>query len=175
MLAVTLDHDDLRLHHQGFESEADARAVAAEILADYPDDRGGARLIVDVTSRGRRFGRVAALNEEGSRFFPAERRLLEAYAANAAAALEPVAALEEARRQNRTSHALLTLASSLAEVTTSDEVARRLADAVPSVVECAHAAVLLWDPKPEVLRYVGMSGYEPDVEDKLRELAIGAR
>lgn len=173
LLAVSLDPTDLHLHHQGFDEEAEARAVADEILADYPDDHAGSRLIVDVTSRGHRFGRLAALYPEGARFFPAERRLLEAYAANAAAALEPAAALEEARRQNRTSHALLTLASSLAEVTTSDEVARRLAEAVPSVVECSHSAVLLWDPDAEVLRYVGMSGYEQDTEERLRELAIG--
>jgi diguanylate cyclase (GGDEF)-like protein len=173
LLAVSLEGDVVRLHHQGFDDEAEARAVAAEILTEQPDDCGGSRLIVDVTSRGRRFGRLAALSQAGTRFFPAERRLLEAYAANAAAALEPAAALDDARRQNRTARALLTLASSLAEVTTSDEVARRLADAVPSVVECGHSAVLLWDPEAEVLRYVGMAGYEPDAEARLREMAIG--
>ena len=172
LLAVTLDRDDVRLHHRGFHNEAEARVAADEILADYPDDHGGAHLIVDVISRGHRFGRLAALYEEGARFFPAERRLLEAYAANAAAALEPIAALEEARRENRTSRALLTLASSLAQATTSEEVAHRLADAVPSVVECAHAAVLLWDVEDEALRYVGMSGYAPDAEQKLRDVVI---
>jgi diguanylate cyclase (GGDEF)-like protein len=173
LLAVSFDGDDLRLHHQGFDDEREARAVAEEVLADHPHDRNGSRLIVDVTSRGRRFGRLAALYPEGARFFPAERRLLEAYAANAAAALEPAAALDEARRQNRTAHALLTLASSLAEVTTSDEVARRLADVVPSVVECGHAAVLLWDRDVQVLRYAGMSGYEEHAEATLREMAFG--
>ena len=172
VLAISLDPQDLRLHHQGFGDKGQARAVAEEILVEHPDDRSGSRLIVDVTSRGRRFGRLAAIYDEGARFFPAERRLLEAYAAHAAAAVEPAAALDEARRQNRTSHALLTLASSLAEVTTSDEVARRLAEAVPSVVECGHSAVLLWDPEAEVLRYVGMSGYEEHTEVRLREMAI---
>jgi diguanylate cyclase (GGDEF)-like protein len=173
LLAVTFDRDDLRLHHQGFDDEREALTVAREVLADQPDDCNGSRLIVDVTSRGRRYGRLAALYPEGARFFPAERRLLEAYAANAAAALEPAAALDEARRQNRTARALLTLAASLAEVTSSDEVARRLADAVPSVVECGHSAVLLWDAETEVLRYVGMAGYEPDAEARLRKIAIG--
>jgi diguanylate cyclase (GGDEF)-like protein len=173
LLAVSFDRDDLRLHHHGFDDEGEAGAVAREVLAEQPDDCGGSRLIVDVTSRGRRFGRLAALYPEGARFFPAERRLLEAYAANAAAALEPAAALDEARRQNRTSHALLTLASSLAEVTTSAEVARRLAEVVPSVVECGRAAVLLWDGEAEVLRYAGMSGYDEHTEARLRGLSFG--
>jgi diguanylate cyclase (GGDEF)-like protein len=41
------------------------------------------------------------------------------------------------------------------------------------VVECGHAAVLLWDPEDEVLRYTGMSGYDLDAEARLREMAIG--
>ncbi|MGH2783555.1 MAG: hypothetical protein ACRDLA_19500, partial [Thermoleophilaceae bacterium] len=142
LLAVSFDRDEVRLHHQGFDDEGEAGALAREILSEHPDDCNGSRLIVDVTSRGRRFGRLAALYPQGARFFPGERRLLEAYAANAAAALEPAAALDEARRRNRTANALLALASFLAEVTTSEEVARRLAEAVPSVVECTHSAVL---------------------------------
>jgi diguanylate cyclase (GGDEF)-like protein len=172
LLAVSLGPRDLRLHHQGFDDEPQARRAAEEVLAEHPDDHNGSRLIVDVASRGQRFGRLVALYPDGVRFFPAERRLLEAYAANAAAALGAATALEEARTENRTARALLALASSLATVGTSVEVARRLAEIVPSVVGCEHAAVLLWDPQDRVLGFHGLSGFAPDAEARLREATV---
>ncbi len=70
--------------------------------------------------------------ENAAGFFPQERELFEVYARYAASALDSATALMEAKRRYDHSSALLDLARALAEAGTSDEVARRLADAVPA-------------------------------------------
>ncbi len=172
LLAVWLSPTDLRLHSHGFSNEDEARAVADEILAPEPDDCGGSRLIVDVTSGTRNFGRLAALYPPGAQFFPAERRLLEAYAATAATALNVATALEDARRQNETARALLALASSLTDARTVDAVAERLAAAVPAVVKSGRASVLVWEPDRHVLSYRGIEGVDQEIADAMRETSI---
>src|SRR5262249_32483896 len=126
LLVVPLGPNDQRLHHHGFASEEEAQRVAAEILVPKPDDHEGSRLIVDVRAGARNFGRLVAVYPRGARFFPAERQLLEAYAATAAAALNVATALEEARRQNETSRTLLALASDLTDARTVHEGAQPL-------------------------------------------------
>jgi diguanylate cyclase (GGDEF)-like protein len=68
-----------------------------------------------------------------------------AYAGHAAAALETAAALDESRDRNTTLSALLALGKVLAEESTRTEVAQRLSDALPEIVRCDQADVLLWD------------------------------
>jgi diguanylate cyclase (GGDEF)-like protein len=172
LLAVSLGPGDVRLHPHGFRSDEEAARVATEILADDPDDCDGSRLIVDVVSGERVFGRLAALYPPGVKFFPAERRLLEAYAATAAAALNVATALEEARRQNETARALLALASSLADARSVEVVAQRLAEAVPAVVGAHRATVLLWDEQQAVLRYTGIAGVDAATEQKMRSVSL---
>jgi diguanylate cyclase (GGDEF)-like protein len=162
LLAVSLRPGDLRLHAQGFRDDEEAHRVAEEILADEPDERSGSRLIVDVVSGDRVFGRLAALYPDGAQFFPAERRLLEAYAATAAAALDVATALEEARRQNETARALLALSASLADALTVDAVAQRLAEAVTTVVERQSATVMVWDATTQQLAYRGFAGLDDE-------------
>ncbi|MCU1428289.1 MAG: hypothetical protein JWL83_2289 [Actinomycetia bacterium] len=172
LLAVYLAPGDLRLHEHGFASDDEARLVAQEILATEPDDRDGSRLIVDVTSGTRHFGRLAALYPPGARFFPAERRLLEAYAATAAAALNVATALEEARRQNETARALLALASSLTDARTVDAVAQTLATAIPAVVGSPRASVLVWDADEARLTYRGIEGVSAELEAVMRATVL---
>ena len=82
----------------------------------------------------------------GQGFFAQERELLEVYARYAASALDSATALIEAQQRYEQSSAFLALARALAVAGTSDEVARKLADAVPEVVDCDHVGVYLWDP-----------------------------
>jgi len=168
LLAVSLGPNDLRVHHHGFASDDEARRVAREVLAQERDEADGSRLVVEVSAGDRAFGRLVALHPEGASFFPAERRLLEAFAATAAAAINMATALETARRRNETARALLHLASALADGGSVDAVAQRLADAVPTVIGTDHAAVLVWDPASQTLSYRGLSGYTEDVERTLR-------
>jgi diguanylate cyclase (GGDEF)-like protein len=161
-----------QIHHEGFESEQHAEAVAAEVMVEEPDDRGGARLIVEVTSARRTYGRLAAIYDDGITFFPTEQLQLRAYARLAAAALDAATAVEEARKQATTASALFDLARSLANVGDPVAVASRLAAAVPAMVDCDSAVVSLWDEAEEVLRPVGCFGLAPDVESYLRSLEV---
>ncbi len=140
-----------RLHHHGF-NDAEAAALAGELLGDDPDDRDGSRLIVDITSRRRAYGRLAAVFPDGVRFFAEERRTLALYADYAAAALDVVASLDEVRRSDATARALLDFSRALARATTSDDVARTLAAAVPAATGAQRSAVWLWDAADGCLR-----------------------
>jgi diguanylate cyclase (GGDEF)-like protein len=145
VLAVrTHDHRPVRVHSIGLDDTV-TNELVGQLLCDEPDEQGGSMLIVDVRSGRRNYGRLAAMNSAGRGFFPEERSILAAYAELAAAALDSATALEEAREQAATSRALLDLAQALARVTSREEVAVRLADAVPQVVGSLSSSVLLWD------------------------------
>jgi diguanylate cyclase (GGDEF)-like protein len=133
-----------RIHHVGF-TEQEAEAATHEVLHCDPAALDRSRLVVDIGSARGHFGRLAAFYPEQYRFLPQERSLLMAYAGHAAAALETAAVLDESRDRNTTLSALLVLGKLLAEESTKDEVAQRLADALPEIVRCQRADVLLWD------------------------------
>jgi diguanylate cyclase (GGDEF)-like protein len=133
-----------RIHHVGF-TEEEAAVAAHEILSCDPAVLDGSRLVVDIGSARGHFGRLAAFYPEQYGFLPQERSLLMAYAGHAAAALETAAALDESRDRNTTLSALLALGKVLAEESKGPEVAQRLADALPEIVRCGQAEVLLWD------------------------------
>ncbi|MGH9060068.1 MAG: diguanylate cyclase domain-containing protein, partial [Acidimicrobiales bacterium] len=161
----------LDLHSDGL-GPGQEEEIAAEILEDSPDDHGGSRLIVDVRYGDHHYGRLAALFPEGTRFFPQERELLEAYAAHAAAILNTATALEETRRQNRTASVLLSLARSLSVVALPREVAGTLVRAVTNLVECESTSVLLWEEATQRLRLTAASGVDPGIESTLAEAGI---
>ena len=81
LVVQPLPESELHIHHEGFEDDRHAEAIAAEVMVDDPDDRGGARLIVDVTSARRSYGRLAAIYDDGLTFFPTEQLQLSAYRA----------------------------------------------------------------------------------------------
>jgi diguanylate cyclase (GGDEF)-like protein len=156
LLALSDDTDGVSVHHDGMSTE-DALRLASEVLVDQPDDCGGSRLIVDVASSRRFYGRLAAVYDFEHVFFPEERRLFASYARQAAVALDAATALEEARRRGETASTLLELSRQLAHATSTDEVAQRLADAVPAVIGAQRASVLLWDPGEQKLLIRGRS------------------
>ena len=145
LLVAQLPGDSVpRIHHVGF-TEEEAKIAARQILECDPGALEGSRLVVDIGSARGHFGRLAAFYPDQYRFLPQERSLLMAYAGHAAAALETAAALDESRDRNTTLSALLALGKVLAEDPTKAEVAQRLADALPEIVRCHQADVLLWD------------------------------
>jgi diguanylate cyclase (GGDEF)-like protein len=143
-----------RVHAVGFD-HAEAERCAAEVLSERPDDHDGARLIVDVVSSSHVFGRLAAFYPEGHRFLPEERRLLQAYAGHAAAVLDTAAALADARARATTLGALFDMSTVLSQVGTLDEMADRLARALPPVVGCDGASVFVFEPRDAVLECRG--------------------
>jgi len=145
LLAVrTSDEASLRVHHFGFDDDDSANQYAQRVLAGELDDRDNV-LVVDVVSARRAFGRLVAAHVPGARFTDVDRRLLGAYADHAAAALDVVASLDEARRDRDTARALLGLAKELAEAVSARAITDRLARAVCELTEADTATVWLWD------------------------------
>jgi diguanylate cyclase (GGDEF)-like protein len=149
LLAVRTE--TLHCHYKGF-SDAEARALAERLLDDPGASASDSCLSVPVRSSRRDYGRLLARHDAGQRFFDHERALLEVYARYAAAALDSATALAEAQRRHEQASALLRLARALASAGTSGEVARRLVDSVPDVVDCDRVCVYLWDGERIVRR-----------------------
>ena len=102
----------------------------------WPPTHPDSWLVVPVRSNRRDYGRLVALRGTGQSFLAQERELFEVYAHYAATALDGASALMEAKRRSEQSSALLSLARALAAAGTNVEVATRLSDAVPLVVDC---------------------------------------
>jgi diguanylate cyclase (GGDEF)-like protein len=151
LLAVRMTPDGpVHCHHKGFAPDEVASHVE-RLLAGEPRAGPDSWLVVPVCSNRRDYGWLLATSAEGVRFFPQERELLQVYARYAASALDGATALLEAENRDAQSSALLELARALAAAGTSTEIARRLADAVPAVVDCDRVAVHVWDAVREQL------------------------
>ncbi|MDX6214860.1 MAG: hypothetical protein QOG99_444 [Frankiales bacterium] len=131
---------------------------AERVLAD-----ADSYLCVEVASARQRYGRLLAVVPPSSSFH--ERTSLEAYARLAATALDSAFALEQARRQAQAAEALLRLSRSLADLTSSAELAAKLTRAVPDVIDCDGAAVLLISDG--VARVAAHYGCSPELADEL--------
>lgn len=146
LLAVRMEPEgELHCHHRGFAPE-DVPAAVERILAGGDVAYPMSWLVVPVRSDRQEYGSLMAAFETDVAFFPQERELLEVYARYAASALDGAAALTQANRRYGESSALLRLADALSTASTSGELAQRLANAVPLVVDCDRVTVDLWDP-----------------------------
>jgi diguanylate cyclase (GGDEF)-like protein len=154
------------VHGEGLECDQQEELVGRVLDGTAGDD---IRLCpVEVVSERAVYGHLVAVSETGRRLFPQEVEVLRTHARLAAAALDSASAVHEARWQADTATALLDLASSLSQLAGVREMADRVARAVPLVVDCDRASVVLMDPDTPVLRFVGMWGYPPAVEAELR-------
>jgi diguanylate cyclase (GGDEF)-like protein len=156
LLALRADDESApRFHQSGFR-KAEAEEIVERLLESDISELPSSWLVADVKSHRRDYGRIVAMSDTS--FFPQERYLLELYARYAATALDGATALDEAKRGHEEAQALLELARALAAATTSDEVARRLVDAVPAVVDCDRVSVWVWDGEAGELRCRAVSG-----------------
>jgi diguanylate cyclase (GGDEF)-like protein len=149
------DDSELRFHQSGF-AESEAKEIAERLLHSEPGELPSSWLVADVSSHRRTYGRLAAMSDMS--FFPQERYLLELYARYAATALDGATALAEANQGHEQASALLELARSLAAVTTVDQVAERLVETVPTVVDCDRVSVWVWDAEAQRLGCRAVSG-----------------
>ncbi|MCW2546907.1 MAG: diguanylate cyclase, partial [Mycobacterium sp.] len=148
-------------------NDTDAEALAVDVLALAHGDHGD-RLVAEVCSNRRSYGRLVAIRPTGS-FMPHQMATLEAYASSLAAALDAAVTLEDARRQARIAHALLDLATSLAEVTSLEEMAAKLVRAIPGVMDCDRALVAVPGIDRAHVRIAATYGFDPATDQALRE------
>jgi diguanylate cyclase (GGDEF)-like protein len=145
------------------DDEADA--VAARALAEPLDDT----IVVEVTSAGRHYGHVLAVGSPPA-LVASERPLLESYARLAAAALDSAYALDEARRQAAAARALLDLSTSLGDIASPRELAVRVVRAIPAVMGCDGAAMLLVDDG--VAHMAAHHGFDPGLRQLLDKVTF---
>lgn len=158
LLVVKLDsYTEPKIQSHGLEAD-EALSIANEILnSDNPDDMDGSRLIVDVSSQYKWYGRLAAIHPQGLKFFPHDKHMLSIYANYAASALATITALDEVRRSDTITKTLLDFGSVVARSKTVYEVAVTLLQTVPIVVGCDYVSVLLWEEDHQLLKEVANS------------------
>jgi diguanylate cyclase (GGDEF)-like protein len=173
VLAVRTGHElERELFHVGFE-DVDEAIELAERVAGGTSWAGDPTLAVaDVTSARRHHGYLVAQLEEGSEPTSEEREVLSSHARYAAAALDAAAAAEEIRQQRETARMLLGLARSLVNASSEEEVASRIAEAVPSVVQADRSLVMLWNAEDEVFSVAASYGYSTDTQAAVRSLVV---
>ena len=134
----------VQLHSRGLEPD-EAQALAAELWRDDHEDDGGSRLIVDIASPHRLYGRLAEVLPPGAPHPSSETYLLTLFAEYAAAALDIFRVLTDAKRSDATARTLLSFSETLSQVTTLAELVQLLADTAPAVTDCDQSTVYLWD------------------------------
>ena len=171
LLAVRIGQGEkVHVYHRGFGDE-DLDETANALLEGSSVEQNASRLVVEVASASRRYGMLMAASPAGE-FFPAERELLDVYARYAAAVLDTATALDEARRRHDQSTALLELSQAVAAAGTSDEVAQRLVDAVPAVVDCDQVVVFLWSEEEQALTCGAVTERSRGARELIRGLRI---
>jgi diguanylate cyclase (GGDEF)-like protein len=172
LLAVSSPRGGAPLVHASGVDAAEVPGLAARLLAG--EDLGPGAVVVDVASARRTHGRLAALHRPGEGGLGDERTMLAAYAGHAAAALDLVMALEVSRAEARRAGALLELAHGLSQAADASGICAVVAGALPSIVGCGSAGVLLWDPAGGVLRTAASAGLPAEEAAVLRAASLRA-
>ncbi|MGY1673687.1 diguanylate cyclase domain-containing protein [Geodermatophilus sp. SYSU D00710] len=172
LLAVSSPRGGAPLVHSAGLPAADVPALTARLLAG--EDLGPGAVAVDVASARRTHGRLAALGRSAEGGLGDEHAMLAAYAGHAAAALDLVMALEGSRSEARRAGALLELAHGLSQASDVAGICEVVAGALPSVVGCTNAAVMLWDPAAGTLATAATVGLRPQQEAVMRATSLRA-
>jgi diguanylate cyclase (GGDEF)-like protein len=159
LLAVSSPSNAEPLVHSAGLAREEVPELAAALLRG--DDLGPGAVIVDVMSSRHRHGRLAALYRPGYGTVGEEHSLLAAYADHAAAALDLLFAVKDARREADRAGALLTLAHELAAASDADAVCDVVARALPRIVDSTRGTILLWDSAEGRLRVTATAGGDP--------------
>jgi len=142
MIRITPDHP-IELHHRGLDGD-EARALAAQLWNAGPSEDPD-RLVVDIASSRRHYGRVATFQASGVGVPPGDGRVLRLFAQYAANVLDVFTVLSDARRSDSTARSILSFSERLSGLTNLAQALQILADTVPEVTGCAQSTVYLWD------------------------------
>ena len=159
------------VHSAGLDADEVPELVAALLAGE---DLGPHAVAVEVASARRTHGRLAALYRTGDGVMGDEAALLAAYAGHAAAALDLIIALEEARQEAVRAEALLALAHELSAATDSAAVTAVVSDALPRIVGCTSAGILMWDSASGSLQSHSSVGLTDEGTELLRTTMLRA-
>jgi diguanylate cyclase (GGDEF)-like protein len=159
------------VHSAGLPAD-DVPGMASTLLDG--GDLGPGAVVVDVASARRRHGRLAAIYPAGNGAMGEESSMLAAYAGHAAAALDLIIALEDARKEADRAGALLALAHELSATTDAGAVGDIVSEALPRIVGCRSASILMWEPATGSLRTHATVGLTDAGTDLLRATALRA-
>jgi diguanylate cyclase (GGDEF)-like protein len=134
----------IQLHHRGLEAD-EAQRLAAELWKEDPANHDESRVIVDIASHRRRYGRLVEFLSPGAVHPASENKVLSLYAEYAATALDIFGVLLDAKQSDATARTLLSFSEALSQVTDAGDLVQVLADTVPSVTECDQSTVYLWN------------------------------
>jgi diguanylate cyclase (GGDEF)-like protein len=138
-------------------------------------DLGPGAVVVEIASARRTHGRLAAIyRRPGDGAMGDEASMLAAYAGHAAAALDLIFALEEARLEANRAGALLALAHELSEASDADSICAVVAAALPRIIGCRRASMLLWNPDEEALEFRANAGHQSAAVRLMATTAIRA-
>jgi diguanylate cyclase (GGDEF)-like protein len=171
LLAVASPSGRSLVHSAGVPAD-EVAGLAARLLAD--EHLGPNAVVVDVASARRRHGRLAAIYRPGEGALGDERSMLAAYAGHAAAALDLLIALEDARLEADRAGALLALAHELAAAADETTVCAVVAKALPGVVDCSRASMLVWDPTAGALLASAGAGLDDEADDVMERTRLRA-
>jgi diguanylate cyclase (GGDEF)-like protein len=147
-----------------------AATLGAQLLAGGEvrhDD--GIALSVAIASSRRHHGYLAAFLSPETGFLPADRDHLETYAALAAAALDVATSVQQLRRSDAISNALLGLSRQLAHEDDERVIADHVAATSTVVAGARRTMVVLRDGPHAALRGIAVGGFEVALE---RESAL---
>jgi diguanylate cyclase (GGDEF)-like protein len=170
LLAVRSTDGGQPLVHSAGLPAGEVDRMAAKLLDG--GDLGPRAVVVDVASARRAHGRLAAIYPDGAGAMGDESSMLAAYAGHAAAALDLIIALEGARQEADRATALLDLAHELSGTTDAGAVTDIVSEALPRIVGCTTAGILLWDPTAGTLRSQSSVGLDDDSADALQATTL---
>ena len=170
LLAVSAPGDGPPLVHSAGLPAEDVPAMAAALLTG--EDLGPGAVVVDVASARRFHGRLAALYRAGDGAMGGEEAMLAAYAGHAAAALDLLIALEDSRQEADRASALLSLAHELSTADGATAVCDVVVEALPRIVGCGSAGILLWDPASGRLRTASSVGLDAEARDMMLSTSL---
>jgi diguanylate cyclase (GGDEF)-like protein len=159
LLAVSAPGGGPPFVHSVGLAEEDVAELATALLEGK--DLGIPAVVVDVASTRRRHGRLAAIYQPGYGALGEEYSVLGAYADHTAAALDLLITLDDARVEAERVGASLALAHELAAAVDVSTVCGLVTEALPRMVGCTRAAIMLWDPASGRLRAQASVGLDP--------------
>jgi diguanylate cyclase (GGDEF)-like protein len=161
---------EVQVYSHGIDDAEAATLAAATLEEGVLVDHSA--LVVDVVSSRRAYGKLLACYPGNIDFSAQEREMLTLYAKHAAAVLDMATALDESARRHAQVSSLFSLSQALAQAGTSEEVAERLAVAVPEVVDCDGMAVWLWEDDLEQIRALASWARDSSRSARMRGLAV---